>query len=138
MTLQELFLNYIDEDVNRFHPGWSRRKTKQWFNCYANIDGNERVIIWVKQPNKDGSFWVFISVMSDKIFKLPNLLVSQKMKDLRKFEIKEKNVQMIPLEILDRGLTAKNAWEENWPVGIKIVHPNQFDLLKKIIVLQWF
>lgn len=81
MSLQELFFNYIKEDVNRFHPGFSKRKTEQWFNFYANIDGNERVITWIKQPNKDGSFWIFVSIVSDKIFDLPDLIVKQSMRD---------------------------------------------------------
>lgn len=77
MTLQELFFIYIQDDIKKFYPGWSKRKTEQWFNCYANIDEKERVIIWIKQPNKDGSFWIFISIMSDKIFDLPNLIINQ-------------------------------------------------------------
>lgn len=56
---------------------------------------------------------------------------------MRKFKIQEKNIQMKPVEFLDRSLTAKNAWEENWHVGIKVVHPNQFELIKKMIILQW-
>ncbi|MCD4719242.1 MAG: hypothetical protein K8S13_05190 [Desulfobacula sp.] len=137
MNLQELFFIYIQDDVNKFHSGWSKRKTKQWFNCYANINGKERVIMWVKQPNRDGSFWIFISIMSVKIFDLHDLIINQRGNDSRKFEIQEKNIQMKPVEFLDRGLTAKNAWGKKWPVGIKVVNPNQFDLIKKMIILQW-
>lgn len=137
MTLQEQFFDYIHEEVKKYHSNWSRRVTEQWYNCYTSIDGNERVIIWVKQPNRDGTFWIFISISSDKIFKTPDLLINQSIKDSRKFNVSFKNVQMTPIELLDRGLTAKNTWEKYWPVGIKVTNQNQFDLLKKIIVMQW-
>ena len=137
MNLQEQFFDYIKEEIEKYHPNWSRRITKQWYNCYATINGNDRVIIWVKQRNKDGTFWIFISIFSDKIFKIPDLQITQSVEDSRKFHVSLKNVQMSPIELLDRGLTAKNAWEENWPVGIKVINRNQFSLLKKIILMQW-
>ena len=137
MNFQEQFFDYIKEEIEKWHPNWSRRITKQWYNCYATIDGNDRVIIWVKQRNKDGTFWIFISIFSDKIFKIPDLQITQSVEDSRKFHVSLKNVQMLPIELLDRGLTAKNAWEENWPVGIKAINRNQFGLLKKIILMQW-
>ena len=137
MTLQKDFFDYIQEDVDRYHSGWTRRPTEQWYNCYAQIGGRERVILWVKQPNNDGSFWAFVSISSSWIFKISDIIFKQDMVDHRKFHISLRNVSMTPIELLDRGLSAKNPWETNWPVGFKIINKTQFELAKKTVLKQW-
>jgi hypothetical protein len=137
MTLQEDFFGYIQKDVEKYHPSWTRRATEQWYNCYSQIGGRERVILWVKQPNKDGSFWIFVSISSSQISKISDIIFKQDMRDNRKFHISLKNTSMTPIELLDRGLSAKNPWETNWPVGFKIIDKTQFELAKKIVPKQW-
>ena len=135
MSLQNQFFDFINEEVKKYYPSWSIKPTQQWYNCYAQVDGTKRVIIWVKLPNKDGTFWVFISISSDDILSIPNLSINGK--DARKYYINFLNSGMAPLEVLDRGLTAKNPWEKNWPVGIKIRDKSQFSLIRNILTLQW-
>ncbi len=137
MTLQEDFFDYIQESVDRYHPSWRRRPTEQWYNCYAQMGERERVILWVKQPNNDGSFWVFVSISSSWIFKISDIIFKQDMMDHRKFHISLRNASMTPIELLDRGLSAKNPWETNWPVGFKIINKTQFELAKKTVLKQW-
>jgi len=137
MTLQQRFFNHIQHHVEQYHPSWTRKPTEQWHNCYAQIGGRERVIIWVKQPNNDGTFWVFVSIPSSRISKIHNIILDQDMNDNRKFNISLRNISMTPIELLDRGPSADNPWEENWPVGFKIVDRSQFEVAEKIIIEQW-
>lgn len=137
MTLQDDFFEYIEAPVTQYHHSWNKRPTLRWYNCYAPVDGRERVIIWVRKPNKDGTFWIWITISFDKISQIWNLIFDRDTFDYRKFYVSLSHASMTPIELLDRGLTAKSSWEENWPVGFKIIDRDQFELAAKIITLQW-
>ena len=137
MTLQDDFFDYIKESVSRHHLFWNKRPTQKWYNFYALIDGRERVIIWVRKPDMDGTFWVWISIPFEKISEINDLVGDNYPIDSRKFYISLQNVSMFPIELLDRRLTASSFWEETWPVGFKIIESNQFELATKIIIEQW-
>lgn len=137
LTLQEEFFEYIQRAVEYYYPNWTKRPTNQWYNCYAQIENSERVIIWIRKPNKDGTFWIFVSISSKQIETIPEIVFTRNSNDQRKFHASNKKIKMIPIEILDRGIFASNPWEANWPVGIKIVDRTQFELAKLIIVKQW-
>lgn len=137
MTLQQEFFEYFQQDVGQYHSGWNRRPTKQWYNCSAQIDGRKRVILWVKKPNSNGTFQVYVSIPQSRIFNLPNIILKQDMSDNRKVHISLRNIPMTPIELLDRGLSETNPWGKKWPVGFKIIDRTQFELAKRIIIKQW-
>jgi len=137
MSLQTEFFEYLKKDIEKYHSRWYRKATEQWYNCYAQIDKDERVILWVKRPNRYGSFWVFVSITSYRISKIKDTTLKQEIKDYRKFNVSLKSLSMTPISLLDRGLSANNSWEIHWPVGFKIIDKTQFELAKKIILTQW-
>ena len=125
------FFYYLKEAFLKNHFDLDRRETKKWFKCY----GNDRTICWMQKPNKDGSFWVFISIPAEDILRNIQNLRAQHV-DNRKCRVSLENVQMSAIDVTDRGKSASGGWERSWPVGFKIEDRTQFELGKMIILLQ--
>ena len=137
MSLQNEFIDYIKEPVALYHPQWRVRLTKRWLSCYSTLNDKSRVIIYIGKANKNGSFWVFITISFLEISKIEKLRSIQDRQDSRKHYVSIDGIDMAPIELLDRGIVAKSDWERLWPVGFKIVNNSQFNLALKIILKQW-
>lgn len=135
MTLQEDFFKYVKSAITYYYPDWTRRPTEQWYSCYARMGAKERVILYVKKPGKNGAFWIWVSISSEKIDTIPDLIVKKDIKNRKKTYLALKNTRMKEIELLDRE--ANGGWERNWPAGFKIEDITQFELGKQIIMAQW-
>lgn len=125
------FFYYLKEAFSKKYFNLERKETAKWFKCYER----DRTICWMQKPNKDGSFWVFISIPSEDILRNIKDLRVQHI-DNRKCRVCLENVRMSAIDVTDRGKSASGGWERSWPLGFKIKDSSQFELGKIIILLQ--
>ena len=131
--LQDDFYEYVKAAYSQKRIDLHRRETQKWHKLYVN----DKSICWMQKPNRDGSFWVFVSSSSEGIISvLTGLKVEQSKGDMRKYIVSIIGTHMLPIELLDRGISATGGWEASWPVGFKINDKNQFELAKRIILSQ--
>lgn len=135
--LFESFIQCIRKDLDRSFPNWNMQTTEQWHKCCAQVGGNNQVVLWIKNPNKEGGFWVYVSVPLTRVTMIPGITVTDYTKDPRKYWISLENKDMTPMELNVRESGKSGSWERNWPVGFKLTNMSQFELAKRIVISQW-
>lgn len=135
--LLESFIQCIKDDLDRSFSIWNIQITKEWHKCCAQIGGSDQAVLWIKNPNKDGSFWVFISAPLSRVAMIPGINVCHHTKTDGRYRVSLENQSAKPMELLDRESTKPGSWERNWPVGFKLADMNQFELARRIVICQW-
>lgn len=131
------FLQCISKDLDRGFPNWNVQMTKEWHKCCTQVSGTNRALLWIKNPNADGSFWVFVSVPLTRLAMIPGITITHHTKTPRRYWATLEKGDMAPMQLLARESSEPGSWERNWPVGFKLTNMNQFELAKRIVVSQW-
>jgi hypothetical protein len=131
--LQDDFFLFVKQAFDRKYIELKKIEKKKWHRCFI-VD---KTVFWMQKPNMDGSFWVFVSIsFKDINRRISGLKYNLSSVDTRKYLVSLLGCQMEPIDLLDRGISARGGWEASWPVGFKIRNNSQFELATKIILSQ--